>query len=70
MIDYLKTHSVLDASLLQVQPLGEDWQTLCRLVEQDAGVPFRQEVLASLRRYPEGQEGEWDLKRIAGGEAY
>ena len=67
---YLNSHSVIDASLLQVQPLGEDWANLRCLVEQDAEMPFRREVLESLDRYPDGQEGEWDLKRIAGGEAY
>ena len=70
VLDYLKTHSVPDASLLQVHPLGEDWKTLRHLVEQDANVPYRSEVLEALCRYPEGQEGEWDLKSIAGGEAY
>ena len=68
--DFLKSHAWLDASLLQLQPLGEDWKGLRRLVEADAQVPFRDEVLSSLGRYPDGQEGEWDLKKIAGGEAY
>lgn len=70
VIDYLKAHSAIDASLLQLQPKGEDWASLRYLVMKNADVPYRSEVLQSLERYPDGQEGEWDLKRIAGGEAY
>ena len=70
VLNYLNIHSVLDPSLLKVQPLGEDWRRLRHLVEADAQVPYKDEVLASLSRYPEGQEGEWDLKGIAGGAAY
>ena len=64
--DFLKSHAWLDASLLQLQPLGEDWKGLRRLVETDGQIPFRDEVLSSLNRYPDGQEGEWDLD-VAGG---
>lgn len=68
--DFLKSQAWADASLLVVQPLGEDWKGLRRWVETFPDVPFRKEVLESLDRYPDGQEGEWDLKQIAGGEAY
>lgn len=70
VLNYLKTHSVLNDSLLQIHSLGEDWKTLHRIVIETSDVPHRDEVLDVLRRHPDGQEGEEDLKRIAGGEAY
>ena len=70
VLNYLSKHTLIDPSLMQLQPLGEDWKSLRRLVEADAQVPYRDEVLASLDRYPDGQEWEWDLKGIAGGVSY
>lgn len=70
VLQFLKLHSELDTTLLKVNPLGEDWPGLRYWVESMPGVPHRDAVLRSLDAYPQGQEGEWDLKRIAGGEAY
>lgn len=70
VLQFLKLHSELDSTLLKVNPLGEDWQGLRHWIESMPGVPERDAVLRSLDAYPHGQEGEWDLKRIAGGEAY
>lgn len=70
VLQFLKLHSELDSTLLKVNPLGEDWQGLSHWVESMPDVPERDAVLRSLDAYPHGQEGEWDLKRIAGGEAY
>lgn len=70
VLQFLKLHSELDSTLLKVNPLGEDWQGLRHWVESMPDVPHRDAVLRSLDAYPHGQEGEWDLKRIAGGEAY
>jgi len=70
VLHFLKSKSWLDGSMLQVQPLGEDWKGLRRLVETDPNVPSREAVLESLERYPDGQEGEWDLKQIADGQSY
>ena len=70
VLHFLKSQSWLDGSMLQVQPLGEDWKGLRRLVETDPNVPSREAVLESLQRYPDGQEGEWDLKQIADGQSY
>ena len=70
VLDYLKKHSVLDSTLLQISSLGENWEMLRYVVEHDADMAYRSEILESLDRYPDGEEGEWDLKRIANGEAY
>lgn len=70
VLDYLKKHSVLDSTMLQVCSLGENWEMLRHWVEHTPDVPYRREILESIDRHPDGEEGEWDLKRIAGGEAY
>lgn len=70
VLQFLKLHSEIDSTLLKVNPLGEDWQGLRHWVESMPDVLHRDAVLRSLDAYPHGQEGEWDLKRIAGGEAY
>jgi len=70
ILDYLKSHTEIDASLLTLQPLGEDWKTLRRIVSETPDVPHREQVLDVLSRHHDGQEGEGDLKRIVGGESY
>jgi len=70
VLEYLRRHSVLDTTLLQVSSLGENWEMLRDRVEHTSDMPYRLEVLESLDRHPDGEEGEYDLKRIAHGEAY
>lgn len=70
VMHYLPSNASVDTRLFQIHSMGEDWKTLSLLVAESVEFPYREEVLQSLQRYPGGQEGEWHLKQIAGGEAY
>lgn len=50
--DYILNETGIDSSLLQTMPEGVAWDELLRMVEADADVPYREEVLQLLRTTP------------------
>lgn len=60
----------MDANRIMAYSAGEDWEGLLRMVENDPGVPNRDELLKILRSDSDRETQKLDMKNLAGGESY